>query len=373
MFRPLVAHIDLEALHHNQRRVRALAPWAKRLAVVKANAYGHGMIDCARALDSDTEGFALLSLEEARSLRGLGVTKPILLLEGVFKYEDYQAVCALHLTPVIHHAEQIRMLELNPLDVPEKVFLKVDSGMHRLGFAPHQVIDAFKRLKALKAMGRSIDVVLMTHYACADERDLAAQQMGVMAELKASHPELNALETSYANSAAVMAGASFGKEHAVDIGDWVRTGLMLYGGSPIAGQTAAELNLKPVMQLQSQLIAVRKAPAGEGIGYGMRFIPDRDTRIGVVACGYADGYPRHAPTGTPVVVNGTRTRLLGRVSMDMLCVDLSDCPEAGVGAPVELFGRHLPIDEVALAAGTIPYELMTAVTQRVPRSLVFGS
>jgi alanine racemase len=372
MFRPLVAHIDLEALHHNQRRVRTLAPWAKRLAVVKANAYGHGMLDCARALDSDTEGFALLSLEEARSLRGLGVTKPILLLEGVFKYEDYQAVCALNLTPVIHHAEQILMLELNPLDVPEQVFLKVDSGMHRLGFTPPQVMDAFRRLKVLKAMGRSIDVVLMTHYACADEPGLAAKQMAIMAELKSSNPELNELETSYANSAAVMAGSAFGKDHIVEIGDWIRTGLMLYGASPLAGFTASDLNLKPVMHLQSQLIAVRNAPAGEGVGYGMGFVPDRDTRIGVVACGYADGYPRHAPTGTPVVVNGTRTRLLGRVSMDMLCVDLSPCPEAGVGAPVELFGRHLPIDEVATAAATIPYELMTAIAHRVPRSLVYG-
>jgi len=372
MFRPLVAHIDLEALHHNQRRVRTLAPWAKRLAVVKANAYGHGMLDCARALDSNTEGFALLSLEEARSLRGLGVTKPILLLEGVFKYEDYQAVCALHLTPVIHHAEQIRMLELNPLDVPETVFLKVDSGMHRLGFAPHQVFDAFQRLKELRAMGRTLEVVLMTHYACADEPDRASNQMHVMNELKSAHPELDALETSFANSAAVMAGSAFGKAHAVEMGDWIRTGLMLYGASPLVGYSAADLNLKPVMQLESQLIAIRNAPAGEGIGYGMAFVPDRDTRIGVVACGYADGYPRHAPTGTPVVVNGTRTQLLGRVSMDMLCVDLTHCPEAGVGAPVELFGRRLPIDEVAAAAGTIPYELMTAVAHRVPRSLVYG-
>lgn len=372
MFRPLVAHIDLDALHHNQRRVRHLAPWAKCLAVVKANAYGHGMIDCARALDSNTEGFALLSLEEARSLRGLGVTKPILLLEGVFKHEDYQAVCALNLIPVIHHAEQIRMLELNPIDIPETVFLKVDSGMHRLGFEPEQVMPAFQRLKNLNAMGRSVSVVLMTHYACADAQGEASKQMAVMAQLKSVYPELNALETSYANSAAVMAGASFGKNHAVEMGNWIRTGLMLYGASPLQGCSAQDLNLKPVMQLHSQLIAIRNVPSGEGIGYGMNFVADRTLRVGIVACGYADGYPRHAPSGTPVVVDGIRTRLLGRVSMDMLCVDLTDCPSAGIGSPVELFGRHLAIDDLAQAAGTISYELMTAISHRVPRSLTYG-
>jgi len=372
MFRPLVAHIDLDALRHNQRRVKALAPQANRLAVIKANAYGHGMLDCARALDTDTEGFALLSIEEARSLRGLGVTKPILLLEGVFKAEDYQAVTHLKLTPVIHHDEQIRMLELNLRDIPERVFLKVDSGMHRLGFAPNAVPDAFKRIKALKAMGREVDVVLMTHYACADEKDRAQIQMATMHQLRRQNSDLADLETSYANSAAVMAGNAFGSIHGVETGDWVRTGLMLYGASPVGGYSAEALGLKPVMQLQSQIIAIREVPAGEGIGYGMAFTPESPILIGIVACGYADGYPRHAPTGTPVIVDGIRTRLLGRVSMDMLCVDLSPCPHVGVAAPVELFGAQLPIDEVATAAQTIPYEIMTAITARVPRRVLHG-
>jgi len=210
-------------------------------------------------------------------------------------------------------------------------------------------------------------VVLMMHYACADEAGGAAEAVRRMQALRAAHPALTALDTSFANSAAVCAAAAFGEQQAPLLGGWVRPGIMLYGASPIASQSAAALGLQPVMRLVSELIAVREVPAGEPIGYGAAWRCEQALRVGIVACGYADGYPRHAPTGTPVLVDGQRTRLLGRVSMDMLCVDLSGLPQAAVGTPVELFGPGLPVDEIAAAAGTIPYEILTAIARRVPR------
>jgi alanine racemase len=361
MPRPLVAHIDLAALRRNHARARALAPAARILAVVKGDAYGHGMAACAQALDAD--GFALMTLDEAHALRALGIDRPILLLEGFFAAGDLEAVHATRTTPVIHHAEQIRMLETARALLPRQVFLKVDTGMHRLGFVPEAAAAALARLRALPGIEK---VVLMMHYACADEaggtRD-AAQRIDA---LRAAHPALAALPTSYANSAAVLSASAFGPGSAAPPGDWIRPGLMLYGASPVAGRSAASLGLAPVMRLASELIAVRTVPAGEAIGYGAAFRSPVALRIGVVACGYADGYPRHAPTGTPVLVAGRRSRVLGRVTMDMLSVDLSELPEAGVGTPVELFGPGLPVDEIALAAQTIPYEILTAIARRVP-------
>ena len=361
MPRPLLAEVDLGALRHNLQRVRQLAPNSSVLAVVKANAYGHGMEACALALDSD--GYALLSLDEARTLRELGITRPILLLEGVFGAEDLKGLRETRAMPVIHHIEQVRMLEMSDLPPPARIFLKVDTGMHRLGFAPADAAEALRRLQQIPRIG---DIVLMTHYACADEPDGAREAVRRMEELRGWQAELAILPSSFGNSAAVLAGQAFGVGRAVPVGDWVRPGLMLYGASPLAGISAASLDLQPVMRLSSQLIAVKQVAAGEGIGYGATFRSDTPIRIGIVACGYADGYPRHAPTGTPVRVAGRITRLLGRVSMDMLCVDLTAIPEAQVGAPVELFGPGLPVDEIALAAGTIPYEILTGITRRVP-------
>jgi alanine racemase len=349
-------------LAHNAQRAQALAPDAELIAVIKANAYGHGMVECAAALDPYAKAYALLSLEEARALRAAGCTKPLLLLEGVFDRADYFEVARLQLMPVIHRLSQIEDLEAPGVPVPQRIFLKVDSGMHRLGFAPRDLLSVFSRVMNLRP---APEVVLMSHYASADESGGAKKQMQVLDNLVVIHPELADLSTSFANSAGVMAEAGFAT--AVTLGDWVRTGLMLYGASPLVGRTANELGLKPVMSLESRLISVRQIEARDAVGYGRSFIADRPMRVGVVACGYADGYPRHAPTGTPVVVAGQRTRIIGRVSMDMLSVDLTQIPEADVGSPVELFGASLPVDELATQAGTIAYEILTAIAARVPR------
>lgn len=362
MPRPLTAWIDSAALRANLRRVRELAPAARVLAVVKADGYGHGMVSCARELESD--GYAMLTLEEAFALREAGIDRPIVLLEGFFEARDLADVRAARVIPVIHHAEQLRMLEAGGVAPPSQVFLKVDTGMHRLGFAPPEVAAALARLQVLPGIE---GVTLMAHYACADEPGGAAEAVRRIEQLRAGNPVIAKLATSYANSAGVMAGSAFGGEGAPQQGDWVRPGIMLYGASPLAGRSAAQLGLRPVMRLASELISVREIAAGESVGYGATFRSATAVRIGVVACGYADGYPRHAPTGTPVMVGGRRTRLLGRVSMDMLCVDLDPLPQARVGTPVELFGPGLPIDDVAAAAGTISYEILTAIARRVPR------
>ncbi len=364
MPRPLTAWIDLAALCGNLQRVRALAPASRVLAVVKADGYGHGMAGCAQALGAD--GYALLTLDEAYGLRDLGIGRPIVLLEGFFHPQDLVHLRATAAIPVIHHSEQIRMLETSTLPPPPAVYLKVDTGMHRLGFLPEQAPAALARLQALAGIEQ---VVLMMHYACADVAGGAAEAVRRMQALRAAHPALAALSTSFANSAGVTAGIAFGGQDAPLPGDWVRPGIMLYGASPIDSCTAASLGLQPVMRLASELIAVRDVPAGEPIGYGATWSCPQALRVGIVACGYADGYPRHAPTGTPVLVDGQRTRLLGRVSMDMLCVDLDGLPQAAVGTPVELFGPALPVDDIAAAAGTIPYEILTSIARRVPRRI----
>ena len=361
MPRPLTAHVDLAALRHNHARVRQLARGARILSVIKANAYGHHARLCAPALDTD--GFALLTLEEAQTVRALGLDVPILLLEGFFSPADLPHVKALAATPVIHDAEQVRMLECAPALAPAQVFLKIDSGMHRLGFAPTDALNALVRLQAITTIQ---SVTLMTHYASADAPEGTAEAASVMEALRARQPAISALPTSYANSAALLAAQAFPDSAPPALGDWVRPGIMLYGCSPIETASAASLGLQPVMRLASELISVRTVPAGEGIGYGAAFRADHAMRIGVVACGYADGYPRHAGTGTPIVVDGNRTRVLGRVSMDMLCVDLDSVPGAAVGTPVELFGPALSADEVARAAGTVSYEILTGIAARVP-------
>ena len=349
--RPIQARISIGAMAHNLRVARSHAGTARAFAVVKANAYGHGLSRARRALAA-ADGFAVLTLEEAANLRQMGVEQPILLLEGLFGADEIATCVELDLWPVLHHATHLDWLQQQPPTRPIQVFLKFDSGMHRLGFplADHAAIVA--RTRRLPGVA---GITLMTHFAQADET------AGVAWQLQPFLDEISAygLPWSSANSAALL-------RYPETLGTWVRPGLMLYGASPFADVPAAQLGLRPAMTLQSEIIGVQRLQAGEGVGYGQLFRADRPMRVGIVACGYADGYPRHALTGTPVLVDGRISRTLGRVSMDMLCVDLSDCPDAGVGSPVVLWGEGLPVDTVAMAAGTSSYELLCALAARVP-------
>ncbi|MFZ1548243.1 MAG: alanine racemase [Candidatus Nitrotoga sp.] len=350
MPRPIQARIDLSALEHNLQVARR-ASSARIMAVIKADAYGHGLLRAAEALNA-AEGFALLDIRDAIRLRDAGFNQTILLLEGFFSPDDLSFVAEYDLTCVIHNQQQIDMLEAYPSRGSLEVWCKVGSGMNRLGFAPDDVFAALERLKAHSAIR---NITLMTHFAQADEATGVAAQLDVFNELVAPYR----MARSLANSAALL---RYPATHA----DWVRPGIMLYGASPFAEISAQQLGLQPVMTLQSRIIAVQKVRAGKNVGYGGLFRTEAPMRVGVVACGYADGYPRHAPTGTPVLVGDQHTRILGRVSMDMLSVDLSALPAADVGSRVTLWGEGLPVEQVAHAAGTISYELLCALTARVP-------
>lgn len=355
MPRPIRASISLSALRHNLGVARRHAPASSIWAVVKANAYGHGMLRTVQAV-AEADGYALLDLNEAVRLRDAGSAKPILLLEGVFQPADLAIVDRYGLTVAVHDFEQILMLEHTRLSSQITVLLKLNTGMNRLGFAGSQVRTAYSRLEA---SGKVAAISLMTHFADADGAAGVAAQMARFAEWTAGLKG----EATLANSAAIL---RYPETHA----DWVRPGIMLYGCSPFADQSAEALGLLPAMTLASEIIAVQELKPGYRVGYGGTFEAQRALRIGVVACGYADGYPRHAPgfnhSNTPVIVAGARTRIVGRVSMDMLCVDLSTIPQARVGSPVILWGEGLSADEVAAAAGTVSYELLCALTARVP-------
>ena len=351
MPRPIKATIDLSALQHNFGMVRRHAPRASVFAVIKANAYGHGLLRAARSL-AGADGYALLELDAAVRLRDAGWTKRLALLEGVFEASELRVAAEHDLTIVIHNPEQLRMLDGARSGVSFDVLLKVNTGMNRLGFTPRAAIDAREKLKKHPAVKQ---LTLMTHFATADDARGVAWQMKVIDEIAAGQQ----LQRCLANSAAIL---RYPETHA----DWVRPGIMLYGCTPFADVPARELGLKPVMTLTSAIIAVQELQVGERIGYAGTFEATQPMRVGVVACGYADGYPRHAPTGTPIVVGGQRTRTLGRVSMDMLCADLSAIPAARVGTPVTLWGEGLSADEVAAAAGTVSYELLCALAPRVP-------
>lgn len=351
MPRPLSARINLAALRHNLGVVRSYAPQSRAFAVIKANGYGHGMLRVAHALAS-VEGFAVLNLGEAVALREAGFNHEILLLEGFFSAEELPLLAEYRLATVVHCTEQIEMIEASGLPVRLDVFLKLNSGMNRLGFKPDAFNAALERLQSCTAIGK---ITLMTHFACADEAEGVAAQLACFTRQVS---ERN-LPVCLANSAAIL---QYPETH----GDWVRPGIMLYGASPFDDRSAASLGLKPVMTLESRVIAVQELEPGAAIGYGATFRAEGRMRVGVVACGYADGYPRHAPTGTPVLVNHTQSRILGRVSMDMLCVDLTDIPGAAIGSPVTLWGEGLPVEKVAAAAGTISYELLCALAARVP-------
>lgn len=353
MPRQLVATIHTSALQHNLERVRQSAPGAKVWGVVKANAYGHGLARGMRAF-AGADGLALIEVEGAVALRELGWQKPVLLLEGFFEASDVPLLARHSIETAVHCNEQIDMISKSGIGTPVNVHLKLNSGMNRLGFTPAQFRDAYARLRALPQVGR---IGFMTHFANADDAGNAGMPLKEQARRFTVVTEGLAGERSLSNSAAVLL-------HPELAADWVRPGIMLYGGTP-GGGTAESFGLQPGMTLTSEIIGIQQLAAGDAVGYGSRFIADKPMLIGVVACGYADGYPRHAPSGTPVLVNGIKTCIVGRVSMDMITVDLSDVPGARVGSKVTLWGRGLPIDEVANAAGTIGYELMCAVAQRV--------
>jgi alanine racemase len=352
MPRPIRATISAGALAHNLALARAAARGAKVWAVLKANAYGHGVERAARALQA-ADGFAVLDFQEAVRLRLAGVAKPILLLEGFFKPADLALLHKHSLTPVVHNAEQVEMLRLADLGGEIDVYVKANSGMNRLGFPVEGLRPAYNALR----MHRQVrSVTLMTHFADADGPS------GVRGQLDWFDEMTRGLQAprSLANSAALLRFADETRA------DWVRPGIMLYGCSPFADRTADSLGLKPAMTLTSELIAVQHLQPGEKVGYGFSYEAAGELTVGVVACGYADGYPRHAPSGTPVLVNGRRTRTVGRVSMDMICIDISGIPGAYIGTPVTLWGEGLSADEVAAAAGTLSYELLCALAPRVP-------
>lgn len=351
MPRPIRATIDVSALRHNLAIVRRSAPDARTYAVIKANAYGHGLLRAARAFDS-SEGFAILEFDNAVRLRDAGIGKPVLLLEGFFDVQEMRTAAALGFACALHDAEQVAMLDELAAGQRLDLCIKLNTGMNRLGI-PASGLSAV--LEALQDHPHVGSLTLMTHFACADEERGVAEQWHRFCEATRGV----ALSCTAANSAAIL-------RHPQTHGSWVRPGIMLYGASPFADVTAEALGLRPAMTLASEIIGVQALEAGDAVGYGASFVAPRPMRIGIVACGYADGYPRHAPSGTAVLVEGERTGIVGRVSMDMLCVDLTHLPAAGRGSTVILWGQGLPADEVAAAAGTISYELFCALANRVP-------
>ena len=346
-------HIDLSALRDNLQQVRRLAPHSKVMAAIKANAYGHGLERVALALKG-ADGFGVACIDEALELRAVGISQPITLLEGFFHADELPLASQHALDLVIHHPYQVELLESHPpLDGGVKVWLKIDTGMHRLGVAPEQAQALWQRIGQiawLSPLGQ------MTHLACADEPDspMTQQQLSQFERATAGLGGLKAI----ANSAGIIA---WPQSHR----DWVRPGIMLYGVSPMVGGRGAEHGLRPVMTLRSELIAVKPVTAGEHIGYGATWQCPESMPIGVVAVGYGDGYPRHARSGTPVLLNGREVPLIGRVSMDMLTVDLRSQPNAQIGDPVVLWGEGMPIERIAEHADTIAYELLCGITRRV--------
>ncbi len=351
--RPARALIDLGALRRNYRLARELAG-GRALAVVKADAYGHGAVRCAHALEGEADGFAVACIEEALELRESGIRAPILLLEGFFDADELPLIDRHDLWCVAHSDWQIDAIERAALQHPLRVWLKLDSGMHRIGFPPAAYRQAWQRLQALPQVR---DVVAMSHFARADELDNVRTDEQI-ASFERICGDLST-ETSLANSPALLGWPQARS-------DWGRAGLMLYGVSPYSIPHELAGRLQPVMTLESRIIGVRELEAGEPVGYGGQFVTARPTRIGVAALGYADGYPQFAPAGTPVVVDGRPGRVAGRVSMDMLTIDLTDLPEAGLGSQVEFWGGQVQTNEVARWGKTSPYRLLCGL-KRVPR------
>ncbi len=354
MPRPLCATIHLDSMQHNLARARACAPQSKAWAVVKANAYGHGLERGMKGF-ALADGLALIETENALRLRELGWIKPILLLEGIFDALDVPLLAEHNINSTVHCLEQIKMLEYTQLYRPIDVHLKMNTGMNRLGFRPDEYAAAYKRLRAIPGVR---NITHMTHFANADE--LEHPRLTISEQVRRFRAGVEGLEgeRSLSNSAGVLHQEVLAQELQ---NDWVRPGIMLYGGTPGGGRTAHDFGLRPTMTLSSEIIAIQQLQAGDTVGYGSRFEASGPMQVGVVAY----GYPRHAPHGTPVIVDGVRTSVVGRVSMDMMTVDLTPIPNARVGSKVTLWGDGLPIDEVATASGTIGYELMCALAPRV--------
>lgn len=354
--RPAQAVIDLTALRHNFQLARTYSQ-AKTIAVVKADAYGHGAVQCANALASQTDAFAVACIEEALALREAGIKKPILLLEGFFEEQELLLINQYDLWTVIHADWQIKAIEKIALTKPLTIFLKMDSGMHRVGFLAKECMPAYQRLINTNKVAT---IKLMTHFSRADEVDIDYTQ--TQADAFQDIAKNLQIETCLCNSPAILAWPNI-KSH------WVRPGIMLYGSNPFEQTQQQASHLIPVMTLQSKIIAVREIPTNEPIGYGARFITDKPMRIGVVAMGYADGYPRQAPTDTPVLVNHVKTRLVGRVSMDMLTIDITNIPSVGLGSHVELWGKNILASDIATLTDTIPYQLFCNV-KRAPKIFI---
>lgn len=362
MTRPSRAVINLDALCHNYALARRLHG-GRALAVIKANAYGHGAVRCAQSLDGMADGFAVAFFDEAAVLRAAGIRSPILVLEGCFDAAELAEAHDLDIWLVVHHEMQLRMIERDQKPGQLQVWLKADSGMGRAGFPLDAMAGAYARLRN---SGRVGDIVLMTHFARADEcdSDATARQLALFDTATANL----AGDRSLCNSAGILGWPAARR-------DWARPGIFLYGADPMPSHELQQANgagMQPVMSFESRVIAVRTLQPGDASGYGGSFVASRSMRVGLVAVGYADGYPRVAPTGTPVAVAGSVSRLVGRVSMDMLTVDLSGLPDAGIGSHVELWGRQIGVNEVARRAGTIAYELLCNV-KRVPNTYLGGA
>ena len=353
MTRPLRARIDVSALQHNLHQARAAAPRSKIMAVVKANGYGHGLVAVAEAL-ADADGYAVARLEEALELRQAGIRKPVILLEGFMDREELEAADCQHLELALHTLRQLEELEAACLEHPLRVWVKLDTGMHRLGFAPQRLDEVARRLQALSFVQQPLGY--LSHLACADERTNPAseRQRQLFEATLGGRPGARSL----ANSAGLLGWPA---THY----DWVRPGIMLYGVSPFTDTLGPELGLQPVMTLETRLIGISELRKGDAVGYGGSWICPEDMRVGVAAIGYGDGYPRHAASGTPVLVGGRRAPLIGRVSMDMITLDLRGHDAVREGDRVVLWGDGLPVEEVAAAADTIGYELLTGITGRV--------
>jgi len=352
MTRPARVVIDLNALQHNLSRARELAPRSKLMAVVKADAYGHGLVRMASALTS-ADAFGVACMEEAEELRTAEISKPIVLLEGPYSGVELVRAHELGLDIVVHHDYQLEIIERSGIPSPINVWLKIDSGMHRLGFDPGAVPAARRRLQHCSIVG---NIRLMTHFAAAGDLNnpMTREQLQLFNTVCANLEG----ERCLANSAAVIAWPD---TH----GDWIRPGLMLYGVSPMDGGSAADHSLRAVMSLESELISVKQLKQGDPVGYGAEWRCPEDMPVGIVATGYGDGFPRHAKSGTPVMIEGIETTIIGNTSMDMLAVDLRKIPKARVGLRVELWGTNLPIERIARHAGTIPYEILCAVHKRL--------
>lgn len=354
--RTATAVIDLKALTRNFNLIKSMSPNSKVLAVLKANAYGHGLEVIAKSLPQ-ADAFGVARIEEALALRNSGVIKSIVLLEGFFAAEDIDILSANNLQTIVHNQQQLDAITRANIEKPLKVWLKVDTGMHRLGINPEQFTEFYQALKASANVEQSI--VLMSHLGCADDKENSAtkQQIALFEQLTDGFN----LERSLANSAAIWA---WPQSHY----QWLRPGLLLYGVSPMPRECEV-LGITPVMTLQSSVIATREINAGEAVGYGGAWVSDKKTTIGIIAIGYGDGYPRHAPNGTPVLINGRQVPLVGRVSMDMITVDLGCNSQEKIGDIATLWGQGLPVEEIAEYATTIPYELLCNITRRVHMQL----